>query len=128
VDWVKELDFKVVYQTLFLYAAIVAFVSTKHGVSSDVRCILFTVTILVGLIASGFLVRNHLRHCTLLRDDERIKQLLQLMDKGIYGTEAVFKKRETTTDAAFLLGRPLYLIAVLLGMALVGALVWIVTP
>ena len=50
------------------------------------------------------------------------------MDKGIYGTEAVFEKRETTTDAAFLLGRPLYLIAVLLGMALVGALVWIVTP
>jgi len=82
VDWVKDLDFKVFYHTLFPLGAVVAFVATRT-ITSDVRCVLFTTTIFVGLVAVGFLVRNHCRHIDLLRDDGNIKQALQLFDNNV---------------------------------------------
>ena len=73
VEWVKELDFKIAYQTLFLYAAIVAFAATGTR-SNPVRCVLFATVLVVAFAATLFLVRNHCRHLALIEEDQRVRK------------------------------------------------------
>lgn len=40
IEWVKGFDYKIAYQFLFLYAAIVTFIA-KITVSDQARCVLF---------------------------------------------------------------------------------------
>lgn len=123
IEWVKEFDFKIAYQTLFLYAAIVAFAATKDT-SSQVRCLLFVTVLFVALGAVTFLLRNHGRHLGLVKEDAQIRKALLLTESKIYHDEPIFQV--TGPDFFFHLGRILYVLFVMVGATLVGSLVWLV--
>ena len=125
VDWVKELDFKITYQTLFLYAAIVAFAATAAP-SDAVRCVLFATVLIVALAAAIFFVRNHSRHLGLIEEDQRVRKALELTKVGAYLPEESISSAKPP-DFSFYLGRALYGVVVLLGAAVAAALMWLIS-
>ncbi len=125
IEWVKEFDYKIAYQTLFLYAAIVTFIATKT-ISNDVRCLLVVTVLFVAFGAAIFLVRNHLRHRSLVKEDAAIRKALMLTESKIYDEKPI--SSVTEPDFAFYLGRILYILFVIGGAALVSRLVWLIRP
>lgn len=123
IEWVKEFDYKIAYQSLFLYAAIVTFIA-KITVSDQVRCVLFVMVLFVALGAVIFLSRNHLRHFSLVKENGQMRKALLLTESKIYHDEPIFKATEP--DLAFHLGRILYVLFVMGGATLIGSLVWLV--
>lgn len=121
----KDLDFKIAYQTLFLYAAIVAFATTNAISYPSVRCVLFVTVMLISFGATVFLIRNHGRHLGLINEDSKLREALHLNDNGEYGVLISELKKP---DFYFHLGRILYVIFVMAGATLVSSLVWLINP
>lgn len=123
IEWVKEFDYKIAYQSLFLYAAIVTFVA-QVSISDQARCVLFVTVLFVAFGAAIFLLRNYLRHFGLVRESAQIRKALLLTESKTYHDQPIFKVAEP--DLAFHLGRVLYILFVMGGATLVGSLVWLV--
>ena len=89
--WVKNLDFKIIYYTLLLFLALVAWVSSeglKHALYYLMSRLVFTLFIIDAL----FLTRNHLSHYYLNKEYFRIIEVLKLSNAHEYDTKAVIKK------------------------------------
>jgi hypothetical protein len=111
VEWLKDLDFKIVYYTLAIYLAMVAWFSANHPKDSYIPFLVVAI-ILVASTAVLFLARNHIRHTGLNAELGRTMEALGLMSANEYAEKPLFSS-SSGKDWAFHLGRVLYGVAVI---------------
>lgn len=106
VEWVKELDYRVVYYTIFALLAGLAWLAAQQR-SASLRMLFNGAVIVVSLLAVIFLIRNHRRHAGLNKEFKRVVKALRLNKESEYTDEAIYPLREGH-DWPFHAGRALY--------------------
>ena len=113
VEWLKNLDYKIMYRTILLFCAIGAWWGSKPDLlPPPSECLLISLTWVITVLALGFLLRNHLRHAGLNNEFKRICAALSLDKKKIYGEEAIV---DLANGFSFHFGRILYGVIILAG-------------
>jgi hypothetical protein len=122
VEWVKNLDFKILYYTLAFWVAIVAWLSTKPPATTP-KCVLSGAVILISILATGLFIRNHARHADLNTEFIRMASSLHLTTGNEYGLYVIYPKRNGS-DWAFHLGRGLYFLFIIIGATFTTLFIW----
>ena len=126
-EWVKNLDFKVVYYCLGFFVASIGWFSANPPQQSQLPLLISSV-VLMTLLSLLFLLRNHARHHALNAEFSSILSALNLMEPNHYGDQAVCKMWDTKVPWAFHFGRGLYSYFIICGAALAIAFVTSVAP
>lgn len=109
IDSIKNLDWKIVYFSIFSFAACVYWVSSKPAILPN-RNTFYTIIIGFSLLSIIFLLRNHLRHHFLRQERYQILKLL-------FSPEQLkeISSKKFMHELLFHLGRSIYICYILLG-------------
>ncbi len=118
VQWVKDLDFKIIYYTLGLLVGVVAwFITNPPG--KGIIFTLYGVITFLGLWSIILLCRNQKRHATLLDKLQLVHKALQLDLPNQYAPFAL-ETCKNLKDWAFYAGRCIYAIGIAIACFLSG--------
>lgn len=109
IQWVKDLDFKIIYYTLGLLIAVIAWFSANPP-QKELFPFLEYVIYILGLWSIVFLIRNHARHSEILDKLQHIHDALLMNKPGEY-CSSVLESSTSVKDLSFHLGRILYIFA-----------------
>ena len=111
-EWVKNLDYKIVYYTVLFFLAGIAWLGSKPA-SAPPKWLFDLAIGVVSLLAIIFLLRNHMRHGGLNQEYFRIVEALLLNKENEYGSQPLYQARRDP-DWAFHAGRGIYAILIIL--------------
>jgi len=126
VQWVKDLDFKIIYYTLALLVGIDAWFAANPP-SRPLLPSLYAIVAFLAAWSIVFLWRNHSRHGGLLDKLQQVHDALLLTEPKAYGT-APLEKTRSSKDLAFHSGRILYGVAILIASSLSAVFITSVAP
>ncbi len=112
IEWVKNLDYNIVYYTVLLFFAIIAWTASKPSFITLPNWFFILAVVTFTILALSFLYRNHYRHSRLNKEYENLKDALSLTKKDVYNSEPICIVGD---DWAFIFGRILYAILIILG-------------
>jgi hypothetical protein len=104
VQWVKDLDFKIIYYTLAFLVAIIAWFIANPQEQAYIFIWIIAFLCVWSII---FLFRNHFRHGVLLDKLRSVHEALGFFEPKLYAEEAL-EGRKNFKDWAFHAGRILY--------------------
>jgi hypothetical protein len=116
IQWVKDLDFKIIYYTLGLFVAVIAWFSTNPP-QKELFPFLKSVIYFLGIWSIVFLIRNHFRHSKILDKLHNIHEALLLNKPGEYYSSAI-ESSTSIKDLSFHMGRILYIFGIIIACLL----------
>lgn len=114
-EWVKNLDYKIVYYTVILLGLVIVWITNNPKIEL-LKEFFFLTIIMFGILSIIFLLRNHIRHSGLNKEYGKIIRALLLTQSNVYHQEPIYNSKKRGIDWMFHLGRSLYILFIVISV------------